>query len=236
MCGAANPIKAIEPTVLTAPPAKIDKAINATNRMRATLTPRWNAVASPSESRSSDGAIFQAMTTPIAVVIAIPIKLSEVINASEPKLQKEIERASARDTIAEAIPTKDVKIADTAIPTMIKAKDDKAPRIAANLNVRDVVNNAPIVPQAIAPMVPTCTNPELIASTAPKDAPAAVPRIAGSATALLQAPCANKPATPRAAPTITAAVTRGNLICHKISLLPGLITADQKLSICVAPT
>jgi hypothetical protein len=157
--------------------------------------------------------------------------LSEVIKASEPKLQKEIERASARETIADAMPTNDVKMADTAIPTMIKAKDDNAPRIPANLKVKDVVKSAPIVPQAIAPMLPTSTKPELIARTAPNEAPAAVPRIAGSATALLQAPCANKPATPRAAPTITAAVTRGNLICHKISLLPGFTTADQKLSI-----
>ena len=114
---------------------------------------------------------------------------------------------------------------------MIKVKEESAPRIAANLKVSAVVSKAPIVPQAIAPMVPTSTNPVLIASTAPKEAPAAVPKIAGSATALLQAPWANKPATPSAAPTITAAVTRGNLICHRISLLPGLIKADQKLSI-----
>jgi hypothetical protein len=119
---------------------------------------------------------------------------------------------------------------------MINANDESAPRIAANLKVSDVVSSAPIVPQAIAPIVPTSTSPELIARTAPNEAPAAVPRIAGSATALLQAPCANNPATPSAAPTITAAVTRGNLICHRISLLPGLIKADQKSSICVAPT
>ena len=137
--------------------------------------------------------------------------------------------------MADAIPTSAVKIADTAIPTRIKPKDDNAPRIAANLKVREVVSSAPIVPQAIAPIVPTCTRPVLIARTAPKDAPAAVPKIAGSATALLQAPWANKPATANAAPTITAAVTRGNLISHRISLLPGLINADQKLSICVAP-
>ena len=134
------------------------------------------------------------------------------------------------------MPTKEVKIADIAIPTMINVKEESDPLIDANLKVSAVVNNAPTVPLAIAPKDPTCTTPELIASTAPKDAPAAVPKIAGSATALLQAPCANKPATPRAAPTITAAVTRGNLICHRISLLPGLTSADQKLSICVAPT
>ena len=38
------------------------------------------------------------------------------------------------------------------------------------------------------------------------------------------------------APTISAAVTRGMRICHKISLLPGDMRADQKLSIWAAPT
>jgi len=102
-----------------------------------------------------------------------------VTNAKDPKLQKEIERASARETMADTIPTSAVKIADTAIPTRIKPKDDNAPRIAANLKVSEVVSSAPIVPQAIAPIVPTCTRPALIARTAPNDAPAAVPRIAG---------------------------------------------------------
>ena len=90
--------------------------------------------------------------------------------------------------MADAIPTSEVKIAETAIPTMIKVKEESAPRSAANLKVSDVVRSAPTVPQIIAPIVPTSTKPELIARTAPKAAPAAVPKIAGSATALLQAP------------------------------------------------
>jgi hypothetical protein len=116
------------------------------------------------------------------------MRFSEVIKASEPKLQNDIDRASALEAIAVAIPTNEVKIAETAIPTMIKVKEDKAPLNAANLNVSEVASKAPKVPQKIAPTVPTSTNPELMARTAPNAAPADVPRIAGSATALLHAP------------------------------------------------
>jgi hypothetical protein len=95
------------------------------------------------------------MAIPITVVIAIPIKFCGVTKARDPKLQKEIERASALETMADAIPTSEVKIAETAIPTMIKVKDERVPRMAASLKVSEVVNYAPIVPQAIAPIVPT---------------------------------------------------------------------------------
>jgi hypothetical protein len=78
--------------------------------------------------------------------------------------------------------------------------------------------------------------PVMTATTVPSDAPAVVPKIEGSASALLQTPCANKPAKAKEAPTISAAVIRGIRICHKISLLPGVISADQKLSIGAAPT
>jgi hypothetical protein len=127
-------------------------------------------------------------------------------------------------------------MAETAIPTMIKAKDERLARRLANLNVREVAANAPTAPQTIAPRDPTCTNPVMTATTVPSDAPAVVPKIEGSANALLQTPCAIKPAKAKEAPTISAAVTRGIRICHKISLLPGDISADQKLSIGAAPT
>ena len=76
----------------------------------------------------------------------------------------------------------------------------------------------------------------MTANTVPSDAPAVVPNIEGSANALLQTPWDNNPANAKDAPTMSAAVTRGMRICHKISLLPGDIRADQKLSILAAPT
>ena len=191
---------------------------------------------SPKERRSSAGEIFQAITPPTIAVMLIPTKLSRVINANDPKFQNEIERASALVTIADTRPTTAVKIADTAIPTMIKANDDSCERRFANLNVKEVAANAPNAPHAIAPIEPTCTRPVKTASTVPSDAPAVVPSIEGSASALLHAPCAINPARANDAPTISAAVTRGIRICHKISLLPGEINADQKLSICAVPT
>jgi hypothetical protein len=67
----------------------------------------------------------------------------QVIKAKEPRLQNEIERASDRDAIADAMPTKEVKIADIAIPTMINVKEESDPLIDANLKVSAVVSKAP---------------------------------------------------------------------------------------------
>jgi hypothetical protein len=88
-------------------------------------------------------------------VTVTPIRFSAVTNAKDPRLQKEIDRASARDAMAAAIPTSEVKIADTAIPTMINVKDESALLIDANLKVTAVATSAPAVPEAIAPMLPT---------------------------------------------------------------------------------
>ena len=170
----------------------------------------------------------------MTVVIATPIKLSAVIKAKEPRLQNEIERASDRDAIADAMPTKEVKIADIAIPTMINVKEESDPLIDANLKVSAVVNKAPTVPLAIAPKDPTCTTPELIASTAPKDAPAAVPKMAGSATALLQAPCANKPATPSAAPTKAERIEYAQYVPEKNAHIWAAATMELGALICTA--
>jgi len=85
----------------------------------------------------------------------MPIRFSFVTNANEPRLQNEIDLASARLRTADVIPTSDVKIAETAIPTMIKLNEDNAPRIVANLKVIDVASRAPAVPQASAPSEPT---------------------------------------------------------------------------------
>jgi hypothetical protein len=176
------------------------------------------------------------MMAPTIAVMLMPTKFSLVMSASDPKFQKEIERASALVTIAETRPTTAVNIAETAIPTMIKAKDESWARRLANLNVREVAAIAPTAPQTIAPIDPTCTKPVMTANTVPSDAPAVVPNIDGSARALLQTPWAIKPASAKDAPTISAAVTRGMRICHKISLLPGDMRADQKSSIWAAPT
>jgi hypothetical protein len=176
------------------------------------------------------------MIAPITAVILMPTKLSRVIKARDPKFQNDIERASALVTIADTRPTTAVKMAETAIPTMINANDESCDRRFANLNVSEVAANAPNAPHAIAPIDPTCTTPVRTANTVPSDAPAVVPNIEGSANALLQAPCAINPARAKDAPTINAAVTRGIRICHKISLLPGEKSADQKLSICAVPT
>ena len=119
---------------------------------------------------------------------------------------------------------------------MINANDESCDRRFANLNVKAVAPNAPSAPHAIAPTEPTCTKPVKTATTVPSAAPAVVPKIDGSANALLQAPCAINPARARQAPTSSAAVTRGIRICHKISLLPGAKSADQKLSIGAVPT
>ena len=73
----------------------------------------------------------------------IPTKLSRVIKARDPKFQKEMERASALVTIAESRPTIAVMDADTAMPTMINAKDESCERRFANLKVRDVAASAP---------------------------------------------------------------------------------------------
>ena len=66
-----------------------------------------------------------------------------------------MERASARLRTADVIPTSEVKMAETAIPTIIKLNDDKAPRKAAYLNVIDVASKAPAVPKANAANEPT---------------------------------------------------------------------------------
>jgi hypothetical protein len=145
-------------------------------------------VASPNESRSREGEILQAIIPPTTAVTLMPTRFSLVISASEPKFQKEIERASALLTIDETRPTTAVKMAETAMPTMINAKDERCARRFANLNVREVAANAPAAPQTIAPIDPTCAKPVMTAKTVPSDAPAVVPKIEGSASALLQTP------------------------------------------------
>ena len=128
------------------------------------------------------------MIAPIIAVMLMPTRFSFVTSASDPKFQKEIERASALLTIVETRPTTAVRIAEIAIPTIINAKDESCARRLANLNVREVAAIAPTAPQTIAPIDPTCAKPVMTANTVPSDAPAVVPKIEGSAKALLQTP------------------------------------------------
>ena len=124
ICGAANPKKEIVPTVLTAAPINIAKAISAIRRTLRGSIPRCFAVASPNESKSKLGAIQRAIAIPTMVKIKSGSKSLEFVNASEPKLQNEIDLASDREMAVVRIPTIAEIVAENANPIMIELPQD----------------------------------------------------------------------------------------------------------------
>ena len=235
MCGAAKPKKEIVPTVLTAAPISIAKAINAIRRTFRGSIPRCLAVVSPSESKSNLGAIKIAIVIPTKVKISNGIKSLEFVKASEPKLQNEIDLASEREIAVVKRPTIAEIVADSESPIITRLSGDTLRSRVAKRSVNSVANNAPTAAMAIAPTEPITTTFASTPITTANAAPAEVPKMAGSANGLLVAPCASAPATPSAAPTISAVAIRGIRICQRISaalvFAPGFSSAENKPSI-----
>ena len=171
----------------------------------------------------------------------IPVKIKsgskslELVNASEPKLQNEIDLASDREIAVVRIPTIAEIVAENASPIITKLSGETLRSRVAKRNVRRVASNAPIAATTMAAIEPITTTFARTPITTASAAPAEVPKIAGSANGLLVAPCASVPATPRAAPTIRAVIMRGIRICQSISaalvFAPGLNSAVTKPSI-----
>ena len=172
---------------------------------------------------------------PTKVKISNGIKSFELVKASEPKLQNEIDRASDRDTAVVKRPTTAEMVADNESPIITKLSGETFRSNVAKRNVSRVARRAPIAAIAIAPTEPITTIFVSTPITTARAAPAEVPKIAGSANGLLVAPCASAPATPRAAPTINAVRIRGMRICQRICAAlvsaPGLSSAERKPSI-----
>ena len=195
---------------------------------------------SPSESKSKLGAIFSASAIPISVKTSNGIKSLELVSANEPKFQNEMDRASARVIAVVSNPTIAEIVAETDRPIMTKLRGERFRSSVAKRSVTSVASNAPTAAIAIAPTDPIITTFASTPITTANAAPAEVPKIAGSANGLFVAPCASAPATPRAAPTISAVTIRGIRICQRIWLAPefafGCKSAVNKPSIWLAPT
>ena len=99
---------------------------------------------------------------------------------SEPNDQNEIERASGLLTAESVSPTIALRIAETPMPIVINCNAERASE-----NVSKVAAIAPIAAQTTAPAEPMLTKLVSTPSRTPSDAPAEVPRIAGSAKGLL---------------------------------------------------
>jgi hypothetical protein len=159
-------------------------------------------------------------------------KSLEFVKASEPKLQNEIDLASDREIAVVRIPTIAEIVAENANPIITKLSGETLRSRVAKRNVRSVASNAPIAAITMAEIEPITTTFVRTPITTANAAPAEVPKIAGSANGLFVAPCAIAPATPSAAPTISAVTMRGIRICHRISaalvFAPGLNNAETK--------
>jgi hypothetical protein len=138
--------------------------------------------------------------------------VSLLTRASDPRDQKDIERASGLSAIEIAIPEIALSSAEVAIPTITNCRV-----LRESEKVRSDAMRAPIVAATVIEKVPIDAAPIVIARVAPKAAPAEVPIIEGSASGLFVADCESAPATPNERPTRRAAKILGNLMLQMIS-------------------